>query len=434
MSNFFWTANGNYVKKSIYEHLNNNFSVNDNQFCIQDTCLSKNEMILLKESVTNYNIFQNVNNKDILTIREIKEYLKEIFRIIHSSTGDERKANINKYLAFGIKDTKMSNIYKFSDKYDEIDFNKLYMAIPDIEIFTEDLSEDVTRQILTTNMILDPRDSKKRFIITDNDITNIAARNHYFAYNGLEFWLVKPKTDVNYWKLIIFWNQLVNDAYINFDTQYKDTYKTNFDSISIINSKETITKIEYMKLLDDLKVVSIKDGIFDYNSFKDNVFIKQYNILLNLGIITKEYFDSIIYESNKFKLSKISDDDILTELKSRLGVDFIGSKHYVLDETETYNIRLLRVKYPNNDNFQWQVLYLENKSFITYEDTITSLNEEPVSEQTTETANEPSSEQTTETSDAPIGEQTTETPDEGFTNVYNTKKPVMDGFYIKLFK
>ena len=121
MSNFFWTADGNYVKKSIYEHLNNNFSVNDDQFCIQDTCLSKTEMILLKESVTNYNIFQNVNNKDILTTLEIKEYLKEIFRIIHSSTGEERIANINKFLAFGIKDTKTSNIYEFGVKYDDID-------------------------------------------------------------------------------------------------------------------------------------------------------------------------------------------------------------------------------------------------------------------------------------------------------------------------
>jgi len=426
MSNFFWTADGNYVKKSIYEHLNNNFSVNDDQFCIQDTCLSKTEMILLKESVTNYNIFQNVNNKDILTTLEIKEYLKEIFRIIHSSTGEERIANINKFLAFGIKDTKTSNIYEFGVKYDDIDFNKLYMAIPDIRIETEDFSEDVTRQILTTNMILDPRDSKKRFIVTNKNITNIAARNHYFAYNGLEFWFVKPKTDVNHWKLIIFWNQLVNDAYINFDTQYKEVYKTNFDNISIINSKETITKIEYMKLLDDLKVVSIKDGLFDYNSFKDNIFIKQYNILLNLDIITKEYFDSIIYESNEFKLSVIQDNDILIELKSRLGVDFIGSKHYILDETETYNIRLLRVKYPNNDNFQWQVLYLENKSFIAYENIITPLNEIQSSEQT----NEPLVEQTNE----PLVEPSDELINEGFLNFNNKKKPVMDGFFIKFFK
>jgi len=418
MSNFFWTANGDYVKKSIYEHLNNNFSVTEDKFCVQDTCLSKAEMILLKESVTNYNIFQNVNNKDILTIYEVKEYIKEIFRIIYTSSGDERKANINKYLAYGLKDIKTDNIYKFGVSYDDIDFNKLYMAAPDIKIVTQDFSEDVTRQILTTNIILDPRDSNRRFIVTDKDITNIASKNHYFSHNGLEFWLVKPKTDDYYWKLIIFWNQLINDAYINLDTQYQELYKINFDSISVINSKETITKIEYMKLLDDFKVVSIKDGIFDFSSFKDNIFIKQYNILLNLDTITKEYFDSVIYESNKFILSEISNNDILTELKTRLGVEFIGSKHYVLDESESYNIRLLRVKYPNNNNFQWQILYLENKSFIEYEK-VTATEPNTTATEPNTTATEPN---------------TTTTATEGFTNIYNNKKPIIDKYYIRFFK
>ena len=418
MSNFFWTANGDYVKKSIYEHLNNNFSVTEDKFCVQDTCLSKAEMILLKESVTNYNIFQNVNNKDILTIYEVKEYIKEIFRIIYTSSGDERKANINKYLAYGLKDIKTDNIYKFGVSYDDIDFNKLYMAAPDIKIVTQDFSEDVTRQILTTNIILDPRDSNRRFIVTDKDITNIASKNHYFSHNGLEFWLVKPKTDDYYWKLIIFRNQLINDAYINLDTQYQELYKINFDSISVINSKETITKIEYMKLLDDFKVVSIKDGIFDFSSFKDNIFIKQYNILLNLDTITKEYFDSVIYESNKFILSEISNNDILTELKTRLGVEFIGSKHYVLDESESYNIRLLRVKYPNNNNFQWQILYLENKSFIEYEK-VTATEPNTTATEPNTTATEPN---------------TTTTATEGFTNIYNNKKPIIDKYYIRFFK
>ena len=422
MSNYFWTANGNYIKQSIYEHLNNNFSVTDDKFCIQDTCLSKSEMILLKESVANYNIFQNVNDKDILTIREVREYLREIFRIIHTSEDDERKKNINNYLAYGLKDTKMGAIYKFEDKYNEIDFNKLYMAIPDIEINTGELSEDKIQNILNTNLLIDPRDELKRFVVTNNNITSISHKQHYFVHNGLEFWLVKPKTNDYYWKLIIFWDDLINEGYNNLDTQYKEAYKTNFDSINTINIKETITKIEYNKLLDDLKVVSIKDGSYDYDSFKDNIFIKQYNILLNLDTITKEYFDSVIYESNKFQLSEISDDDVLTELKTRLGVDFVGTKHYILDETESYNIRLLRVKYPNNENFQWQILYLENKSFIEYNDPAAS----PVEETTTETVEETTTETVEETTTEPVAEQ--------FNNMYINKGPIMDNYYIRFFK
>ena len=407
MSNYFWTADGNYLKKSIYEHLDN-FSVTEDKFCIQDTCLSKSEMILLKESVANYSIFQNVNDKDILTEREVTEYIKEIFRIIHTSSGDEQKSNINKYLCHGLKDIKLGNIFKFSDKYQELDFNELYMAAPNFKINTIDFNENDIKNIVTSNLIVDPRDFKKRFVITDDDITNIAPKYHFFVYNDFEFLLAKAKTSDYYWKIIIFWDQLINDAYVSLDNEYKEKFKTNFDSINAINFKETITKIEYLKLVDDLKIVSINAGIYDFDSFKDNIFLKQYNILLELDTITKEYFDGVIYESNKFQLSEIKDDDKITELKTRLGVEFIGKKHYILDESESYNIRLLRVKYPNKENFQWQILYLQNKSFIEYEDSVNDTTEEG-------------------------GNDTTE---EGFMNIYKSKnnKPVFDKFYIRFFK
>tara|TARA_B100000242_G_C42801608_1_gene372834 strand:- start:38 stop:652 length:615 start_codon:yes stop_codon:yes gene_type:complete len=203
------------------------------------------------------------------------------------------------------------------------------------------------------------------------------------------------------------WDQLVNDAYVGLDNEYMEIFKTNFDSINDINSKETITKIEYMKLVDDLKIVSINNNDFDFDSFKDNIFIKQYNTILDLDLITKEYFDGVIYESNTFQLSDIQDDDKITELKTRLGVAFVGKKHYILDESESYNIRLLRVKYPNKENFQWQLLYLQNMAFIQYVD----------------------------------GENNTQDSInvEGFTNNYisnklNLDKPIFDKFYIKFFK
>ena len=370
MSNYLWTADGAYIKKNLYEHLNN-FTVDNDKFCVQDTCLSKSEMILLKESVANYSIFQNVNNKDILTKYEVQEYIKEIFRIISVSSGDEKMANINKYLAYGLNDIKTGSNYSFAPKYNEINFNNLYLAIPDINITTLNFSEEQVQNIITTNRIDFPEDSRKRYVITNKNITNILLKYHSFVYNNMKFMLFKPQADGYYWKLLIEWGDLISEASNSLDRNYKKIYETNFNSINIINTKETITKIEYMKLIDDLKIISIKNGKYDNNSFKDNIFIKQYNVPLNLEIITKEYFDNVIYQSNNFTLSEISNNDILIELKTRLGVDFISNKHYILDNTESSSIRLLRVKYPNNNNFQWQILFLENNSFIQYIDTTT---------------------------------------------------------------
>ena len=182
MSNYLWTADGAYIKKNLYEHLNN-FTVDNDKFCVQDTCLSKSEMILLKESVANYSIFQNVNNKDILTKYEVQEYIKEIFRIISVSSGDEKMANINKYLAYGLNDIKTGSNYSFAPKYNEINFNNLYLAIPDINITTLNFSEEQVQNIITTNRIDFPEDSRKRYVITNKNITNIVMKFHYFVYN-----------------------------------------------------------------------------------------------------------------------------------------------------------------------------------------------------------------------------------------------------------
>ena len=101
----------------------------------------------------------------------------------------------------------------------------------------------------------------------------------------------------------------------------------DIDSINTINSKEQITKTEYMKLLDDYKTASVLDGKYNYNTFKDNIFLKQYNIPINLDIITEEYYNSSIYNSNTFTLKQLSDDNI-AELKIKLSVQAISNKYY----------------------------------------------------------------------------------------------------------
>ena len=62
MSNFFWSANGHYIKKNIIEtYLDdenktniNGFSFSNSTLCIDDICLSKDELYKLKDSNLKY--------------------------------------------------------------------------------------------------------------------------------------------------------------------------------------------------------------------------------------------------------------------------------------------------------------------------------------------------------------------------------------------
>lgn len=364
MSNFFWTANGNYIKKNIIEHLSKGFTANDNSICIDDTCLTKNELILLKQKVTGYSIFDSVNKKDFLTGEEVKVYLKEIFRIIHNSDNDEQKIlNIEKYLAHGLYDSRTANIGKFSPKYKDLDFLNFFMKSDDLSIGNAIFSEDDIKGILEKNRMDQPDDKRKKFILVNGDNTGVNPRYHFAVLGNIVFVLYKIQSDAYYWKALITYDSLINDISTEFDDQYAETYKINFDSINEINTKEQITKIEYMKLLDDYKVISILDGKFNYDVLKDNLFIKQYNVPLNLDKITKEYFDATIYNSNKFTLKQLSDDNI-AELKIKISVSAINNKYYEIDGTDTYNIYLLSVKLNEDTVNRWQILYLEGTTLL----------------------------------------------------------------------
>ena len=66
MYNFFFTADGRFIKKNnLIESFNNNFSVSNDQICIDDTCLTKSEITLIKNQISNNEIDLINNNPDL---------------------------------------------------------------------------------------------------------------------------------------------------------------------------------------------------------------------------------------------------------------------------------------------------------------------------------------------------------------------------------
>lgn len=380
MSNFLWTANGQLQKKNIIEHLST-FSVDDDKLCIQDTCLSKEEIIMLKESVADYKIFDNVNKKDYLTTKEVKQYVKELFRIIYVSKDESNTnnvnylTNINKYINYGLNDPKTNDDINLNIEYGKYDFSKLSAKIDDINNINEfKWDENFISGVMEKNRIDIPDDPRKRFVILDSgvDILSINSVYYYFTIDKIGYALIKPTSteNVSYWKLLIIDDDMITRVSRDFDNNFSERYDTQINLINEINNKDKITRVEYLSLLEKLKEISIKDGEFYFDSYKDKLFIKYYRTPFEneLDIIDEPYFKDNIEFGVNFSKSLISDESKLLELKIRLGVDAVKPTHYILEKTETIDMRLLSVKYKGMNDYKWQILFLYNDTFIEYEE------------------------------------------------------------------
>lgn len=361
MSNFFWTTDGKYIKRDIIEHLSNGFTINENNLCIDDVCISKDELVLLKQQVTEYSIFDIINKKDILTNEEVKIYMKEVFKKIYSS--EDKIANIEKYLAYGIYNNRLGEVIKLSSKYKDLDFLKLYYDVDDFRISKTAFSQDEIEHLISNNFYLFPNDSRKYFVLQNGNNIAVSPEYYYVFVNNILFSIYKIKADDYIWKILISIDSIVEEISNEFDDLYAETYTTNFENINSLNSKDEITKIELVNLLDDYRIISIMKGEYDFDVFKDNLFIKQFNNPLILNNITEEFIDLNIYNIENLQLTELNDDQVI-ELKIKMSLFDLKKKYYVLISSDVFNIYLLNVKYNEDTAYKWQILYLEETKIL----------------------------------------------------------------------
>ena len=367
MSNYFWSANGKYIKKNIIESYvdsnnntsNNGFSFSNSTLCIDDICLSKDELYKLKDTISNISILDIIKDKDKLTPTQIINYLKFIFNEIHNSTDNEKINNISKYLAYSMVDKRTNKSFLLNTEYAKIDFYNFILGLDDIEIKTFKINESKIKSIISNNIISEelwPNNPERRIKLVNSDIQNISVYLHMFVLNSKGFYLVKVYSIEPKWILIILDNNLLLDQVEKMKQDYNTVYKNNLDIIKLTNQKDEINPVEFKTYIDNLKEISIENGEFKNDIFIDNLFIKKYIGMLNLSSITDDFFDNNIYSSVKFEKNLF--DDILEE-KSRLGFYKLSENYYLLDETDSYYIKLIHgmKNMSEIDNFKWQILF-----------------------------------------------------------------------------
>lgn len=359
MYNFIFTADGKFIKRDIYETFNNNFSVSNDQICIDDTCLTKSEITLIKNQVSMNEIDKIINDKDSLTNKDAIIYVKDILLQLKNSNDNQYKSELfKKYLSYGIYDERTSSISKFNDHYLQLDFNKFYDNMDNRAIYSVNFKEDEVLDILKNNRVDDKNDERKKYVILDNNIIGVNSNYYYFINDGYIFIIIKLRTEnENRWRVLITNDNLVDKISINMDENYYLMYKDYFNNIAIINSNVNLLRDDFLNLVNNFKTISILDGNYNYKVFRNNFFLKKYDNLINLDIYDENYFIENILNSNVFIKNTFSSDKII-DLKLRMDIDDINLDYYKLNNS--LFIYLVRILDKGGIEYKWNILILDN--------------------------------------------------------------------------
>lgn len=377
--NYFWNANGIYEKRNIIEYFDN-IRFENNSLCLDDVCLTNDDIIYLKYLKNNNkkNIINEINRKDNLTKLEIINYLNEIFKLVYNEKNNEKKLLIiEKYFSYGYIDIRNNNIINFNDVYLNINFLDLIQKINKLEIINNSLNFDKIKNIISKNRIDDDSQEIKKVILVKNynknKILNINNK-YYITHLNMKIFFELYKVNINnnnIWKIIYTTQELLNNSIEKINNLFNLSFKTQLNEINEINLKNSLDKKLFQLLVDRIKSISIFENIFNFNIFKENIFIKYYKDQLDLSIIDENSFNNIIYDSNYFKSDTLNEIN-LNELKTNLGnsVYDIKSKYYILDESNIepknyiYLIKINKID-TNESNYKWNILYIkENLKII----------------------------------------------------------------------
>lgn len=364
MSNYFWSANGIYQKKKVIEFLSPGFSATNSQgLCLDDLCITVDEIKFLKSQLEEYDIITEANKQDSLNEIESKQYLEKLFKQMKDLNEDQLDEKFKQFFIYGIYDKTTAYVFKSKDLYKSVKFVDLYFDLENSDFNSITLTKDQILTILKSNFFQQPT-RNLQFVEDINNLVNLSKNVHFFKFNDNSvIYLIKIiEKDTSNWK--IFYETSETDKITNdkFDMIYEDNFKTQLDSIKNLNNYAEMTTVFYRTLIDNLKIVSIQDGKFNFNIFKDNLFIKKYNDVLALENLTLEYFNSVIYQPKKFQSVTLSSTSV-GALKDKMAVFDMSNIYYILDETNSYSVRFFKVQYLENDSFKWQILYLFNSQF-----------------------------------------------------------------------
>ena len=195
MKNYLWTADGKFKKINILERFDQDFSINNNQICIDDYCITKDDISFLKKQVNEYAIDKYIESKNLITINDAKKYVKFVFESIYNSPDNKKKEIINKYFSFGWYDKRTSFIKEISELYiDNIDFFDAYVQSDFFTMNSLILPDELVKEIKDTGRSILMGDDRLNFKVTNDTIDEVVPQAYYVMDEFYKFLLIRVKS------------------------------------------------------------------------------------------------------------------------------------------------------------------------------------------------------------------------------------------------
>lgn len=335
MKNYLWTADGKFIKKNIIEHLDDGFYINkDDGLCIDDHCITKNDITFLKQQQGNFRIENDVENKNILSLDEAKIFINYILKTIYNGQNNsQKKDRIKKYLPEGWYDNRTGVFKIISDLYIDtlnFDFFAAFITSDRFQVATITLPNEYLTEVKNTGRVILMNDQRLIFTLTTKRIQDIVPQIYYVIDQNYSVMLMKIKyNDIFHWKIVIYTNEDIISVQSLFDSNFQANYKNTIAYIKSVSENMTITDIEFKNFIEEMKKLSIINGLYKFNILKDKIFIKNYNNILNLDFIKDSYFEGLIMNYSHLK-EQILNYTQTSEIKIRINVTNMSNVYYKL--------------------------------------------------------------------------------------------------------
>jgi hypothetical protein len=368
MSEYFWTANGHFIEKKIIEHLStdgSHFNVKEDQICIDETCLSKNDISQLKGLLPSFNIIERSSSLEILTEYEIKLYLKEIFKQLFLASSDIDKIGLlNKYFIYGLYDPKSGDKLSFNnfflqknDNVNVIDFQDIYLNVDSMSISVSSLPENMIIEAIKTNNM--KASDRLVFVLSLGDVQNLGVKYYAIMYKNYTIQLMKLNIlGESIWKFILFTNNMIESMYIKQDEIFNLKFKNSLDIINIFNQRNELKLTEFRNYIDNIRAVSLLDGKFNLDVFKNNIFTNFYKKTLDLTDLIDDHIMKKIYNPVLFDKKNIT---LLQDEKNHLGYYELHNSYILLENSEELELRLIYGKKNSTDIYKWMLVYMKKE-------------------------------------------------------------------------
>jgi hypothetical protein len=368
MSEYFWTANGQFIEKKIIEHLStdgSHFNVKEDQICIDDTCLSKNDISQLKGLLPSFNIIERSSVLELLTEYEIKLYLKEIFKqIFLASTDLDKVGLLDKYFIYGLYDSKSADKISFnefllqkSDNINVVDFQDIYLNIDSMNISVSSLPENMIIDAIQTNNI--KASDRLVFVLSLGNVQNVGIKYYSIMYKNYVIQLMKLNVlGESRWRIILFTNNMLESIYIKQDEIFNSKFKNSLDIINIFNQRNELKLTEFRNYIDNIRAVSLLNGKFNLDVFKNNIFTNFYKKTLDLSNLTDDHIMKKIYNPLLFNKKDIT---LLQDQKNYLGYYELHNSYILLEDSEELELRLIYGKKNSTDIYKWMLVYMKKE-------------------------------------------------------------------------